>query len=659
MANRSNVMGLHGLKNKPHRNSFDLSHRNLFTAKIGELLPCFVQELNPGDSIKVDTSYFTRTAPLQSNAFTRLRENVQYFFVPYSALWKFFDSQVLNMTKNANNGTISRVASSFSTPQSVTTAMPCVNYKTIHQYLMSLIDTPKASLTSDNSGPEFIRGTYRHAESAKLLQLLGYGNFPEQFAEFSARCTSDSEKFKLDDLDNAPYLSIFRLLAYHKIVNDHYLYRQWQPYDPTLCNVDYLVPSNSNNGILSIDSAVQNVISKRSFERLNLFDMRFSNLPLDYFSGVLPTAQYGDESVVSLSGSGSSSVTKVDVLSDAPSLDNLRFTRSGLPSNSSLGSLYLSRTSSGLNTEEFELIGKNVDVDYDITGISGTSSPSSKVSVVKDISGSGSGSAAFSILALRNAMALQRYKEIQLANDVDFQSQVEAHFGIKPNDKDENSLFIGGSSSMININEQVNQNLTDPQSAVYGAAPQGNGSANMKFTAKTYGVVIGIYRCTPVLDFEHVGIDRTLLKTDASDFVIPELDSIGMQQTFKCEVLAPAAHNDRIKYINGAFDFTSTFGYAPRYAEFKTSFDRFNGAFCDSLKSWVAGLNFDLYNQQILTTQGALNAPNFFQCRPDIVKNIFGVTQFNTSNDDPLYVGLVNMCYATRNLSRYGLPYSN
>lgn len=635
MANRSNVMGLHGLKNKPHRNSFDLSHRNLFTAKIGELLPCFVQELNPGDSLKVDTSYFTRTAPLQSNAFTRLRENVQYFFVPYSALWKFFDSQVLNMTKNANNGTISRVASSFSTPQSVTTAMPCVNYKTIHQYLMSLIDTPKASLTSDNSGPEFIRGTYRHAESAKLLQLLGYGNFPEQFAEFSARCTSDTEKFKIDDLDNAPYLSIFRLLAYHKIVNDHYLYRQWQPYDPTLCNVDYLVPSNSNNGILSIDSAVQNVISKRSFERLNLFDMRFSNLPLDYFSGVLPTAQYGDESVVSLSGSGSSSSNTVTTGND------------------------LNRWSHFINSTPLSK-GQVVytDSDSDYNNLSDGHNAASTVVHTHEVKLDGL-STSFSILALRNAMALQRYKEIQLANDVDFQSQVEAHFGIKPNDKDENSLFIGGSSSMININEQVNQNLTDPQSAVYGAAPQGNGSANMKFTAKTYGLVIGIYRCTPVLDFEHVGIDRTLLKTDASDFVIPELDSIGMQQTFKCEVLAPGAHNDRMKYINGAFDFTSTFGYAPRYAEFKTSFDRFNGAFCDSLKSWVAGLNFDLYNQQILTTQGALNAPNFFQCRPDIVKNIFGVSQFNTSNDDPLYVGLVNMCYATRNLSRYGLPYSN
>lgn len=626
MANRSNVMGLHGLKNKPHRNSFDLSHRNLFTAKIGELLPCFVQELNPGDSIKVNSSYFTRTAPLQSNAFTRLRENVQYFFVPYSALWKYFDSQVINMTKNANNGSVSRVASSFTSPQVVSTGMPCVNYRTIHQYLMSLIDCTAPTLTSDNSGVTFIRGCYRHAESAKLLQLLGYGNFPEQFAEFTQRCKDSKEIFTLDSMSNPPYLSLFRLLAYHKIVNDHYLYRQWQPYDPTLCNVDYLVPSGSGANLLSIDSAVQKLISTQSFDRINLFDMRFSNLPLDYFSGVLPTPQYGSESVVSLSNNNSF-ITGNDE-------DTWRHANGSPLTND-----------------------KNV-VTQRIGTLTGSLSDGSGLYHFHDVSPDRV-HMDLSITALRNSMALQRYKEIQLANDVDFQSQIEAHFGIKPNDKDDNSLFIGGASSMISINEQVNQNLSDPKSAVYGAAPQGNGSANIKFTAKTYGVVIGIYRCTPVLDFEHVGIDRTLMKTDAADFVIPELDSIGMQQTFKCEVLAPGAHNARMKYITGDFDFTSTFGYAPRYSEYKTSFDRYNGAFCDTLKSWVAGLNFDLYNQQVLTTQGALNAPNFFQCRPDIVKNIFGISEFKTSNDDPLYVGLVNMCYATRNLSRYGLPYSN
>lgn len=640
MANRSNIMGLHGLKNKPSRNSFDLSHRNMFTAKVGELLPCFVQELNPGDSVKVTSSYFTRTAPLQSNAFTRLRENVQYFFVPYSALWKYFDSQVLNMTKNANGGDISRIASSLVGNQKVTTQMPCVNYKTLHAYLLKFIN--RTSVGSDGSvGSEFNRGCYRHAESAKLLQLLGYGNFPEQFANFKVKNDKNNQSglnFKDVTYKNSPYLSIFRLLAYHKICNDHYLYRQWQPYNASLCNVDYLTPNSSS--LLNIDDSLLSIPDDPiKSDKLNLLDMRFSNLPLDYFTGVLPTSQFGSESVVNLNlGSASGTGT----ISGSTGSDQ------GMWSGADFSNSAQVRTSSN-NTLAIDYPNSKV--------IHHTHTVSGSATINTSLSGS------FSIIALRNALAAQKYKEIQLANDVDFQSQVLAHFGIKPDEKNENSLFIGGSSSMININEQINQNLSGDNKATYGAAPQGNGSASIKFTAKTYGVVLGIYRCTPVLDFAHLGIDRTLFKTDASDFVIPEMDSIGMQQTFRCEVAAPAPYNDEFQAFrvgNGTPpDMSETYGYAPRYSEFKTSYDRYNGAFCHSLKSWVTGINFGAIQNNVWNTWAGINAPNMFACRPDIVKNLFVVSSTNNADDDQLYVGMVNMCYATRNLSRYGLPYSN
>lgn len=643
MANRSNIMGLHGLKNKPSRNSFDLSHRNLFTAKVGELLPCFVQELNPGDSLKVESSYFTRTAPLQSNAFTRLRENVQFFFVPYSALWKYFDSQILNMTKNANNGDISRIASSLTSNSTVTTQMPCVNYKTLHAYLLKFIN--QSPLVEN--GNAFISGCYRHVESAKLLQLLGYGNFPEQFADFKV----NNDKLSHSDLNftdvtykNSPYLSIFRLLAYHKICNDHYTYRQWQPYNASLCNVDYLTPNSS--ALLTIDDALLSIPdSEVKANQLNLLDMRFSNLPLDYFTGVLPTSQFGSESVVNLNLGSASGIASISGTTGSDS-------GNWIP-------------------EDGQSVTEDLSVDYSHKGkhLYGSSS-SSSVNLHHNHSVKGTAmiqtslSGDLSIIALRNAIAVQRYKEIQLANDVDFQSQIEAHFGIKPNDKDENSLFIGGSSSLININEQINQNLVSGYKASYGAAPQGNGSAGIKFTAKTYGVVIGIYRCTPVLDFAHIGIDRTLLKTDASDFMIPELDSIGMQQTFRCEVAAPHPYNSLFPPLTnsngvGNPDMSETYGYAPRYSEYKTSYDRYNGAFGNSLKSWVTGINFDSLRDRFYGSWSAITAPNLFVCRPDIVKNIFGINSYTTSDDDQLYVGMVNMCYATRNLSRYGLPYSN
>jgi hypothetical protein len=580
MANRSDIMGLHGLKNKPSRNSFDVSARNLFTAKIGELLPCAVYEMNPGDSIRIDASYFTRTAPLQTAAFTRLRENVQFFFVPYSQLWKYFNTQVLNMTSSASGQDVSRIATSPFANEKVTTGMPYVAYSALHKYLYKMGQAAKSKL-----GKTFLdsfknsvfdnNGEFRWSASSKLLQLLGYGRFDYQNMSYT-----DFSDQTVGGMTHLPNLSIFRLLAYQKICNDHYQFRQWQGYDASLCNVDYISPSSSMD--LSAQLEQVDFSSGKNADRLNFLDLRFSNLPLDYLNGVLPTAQFGSESVVSLGGS--------DSLSSSAS--------------SPLG-------------------------------------------------------ASLSVAALRQAYAAQKYKEIQLANDVDFASQIEAHFGVKPKHADDISYFIGGSSSMIDINPIVNQNLSGDGQAYYKASPVGNGSSKIKFTADTYGVVMGIYRCTPVLDYAHIGIDRTLCKTDASDFIIPEMDSIGMQQNYLFEVQAPSFDGTKVGFINDS-NFAKSYGYAPRYSEYKTNFDKYNGDFCFTLDSWVTGLPADMIDEICRANLSSMQiAPELFNCRPSLCNSIF-VNQNNyLVSDDKLYVGMVNMAYVTRNLSRYGLPYSN
>lgn len=652
MANRSNIMGLHGLKNKTSKNSFDLSHRNLFTAKVGELIPCSVFELNPGDTINLDTSYFTRTAPLDSAAYTRLRENVQFFFVPYSQLWKYFDSQVMNMTSTPNGADISRVATGLTSNSKITTQMPFVQYKALHEELTALANAGIDSLTTNNYLKDnlYNNGEYRWACSAKLLQMLGYGNFPEQ--NFSV--SKGQSKYKLDSFGNVDSsqpsnyfninLSIFRLLAYHKVCNDHYTYRQWQPYNAYLCNVDYLVPDKS--GSLDISSLLPWKNNLSGKDNLTLLDMRFSNLPLDYFNGVLPTPQFGSESVVNLNlgaASGSASVhgtTSSDQGRWSPDRpDSFANGSSVVAVQSSHGSYYLDYKSSQGQASYTH--------DHVFNG---------SATINTALSGQ------LSIAALRQATALQKYKEIQLANDSDFVSQIEAHFGVTPKHSDTVSYFLGGASSMIDINPQLNSNLADwTQSNAIKAAPIGQGHGKIKFTADTYGIVLGIYRCVPVLDYAHVGVDRTLLKTDASDFVIPELDSIGMQQSVVGEIFMPSYHDgdNGISSTGTIHRPTDSFGYAPRYAEYKTSFDRYNGEFCFSLSNWVTGLDLSRLRDLLRDSNlPATLAPELFNCRPDLVKSIFLNQKTLLTSDDNLFVGLVNMAYVIRRLSRYGLPYS-
>ena len=114
MANK--VLGMHRVKNKVNRNAFDLSHRHMFTAQVGELLPVFTQWVNPNETFKIGYHGKTRTASLNTDAFTRVRENIQYYFVPFQSLWKYFEQQVNNMTKGDAGQNISKFARSSTEP---------------------------------------------------------------------------------------------------------------------------------------------------------------------------------------------------------------------------------------------------------------------------------------------------------------------------------------------------------------------------------------------------------------------------------------------------------------------------------------------------------------------------------------------------------------
>ena len=100
--------------------------------------------------------------------------------------------------------------------------------------------------------------------------------------------------FEGEGITNSPNMSIFPLLAYHKICNDHHRNEKWQPFEPWTCNIDYLTPTSNMN--------VMSFIDRQSFSQLvsTILDLENSNLPIDYFTSVLPRAQYGDESTAVL-----------------------------------------------------------------------------------------------------------------------------------------------------------------------------------------------------------------------------------------------------------------------------------------------------------------------------------------------------------------------
>lgn len=90
-------MSLTALKNSVKRNGFDLSFKNAFTAKVGELLPIMCKEVYPGDKFNIRGQAFTRTQPVNSAAYSRLREYYDFYFVPYRLLWNMAPTFFTNL----------------------------------------------------------------------------------------------------------------------------------------------------------------------------------------------------------------------------------------------------------------------------------------------------------------------------------------------------------------------------------------------------------------------------------------------------------------------------------------------------------------------------------------------------------------------------------
>ena len=684
MANK--ILGMHRLKNKVNRNAFDLSHRHMFTAQVGELLPVFTQWVNPNETFKIGYNGKTRTAALNTDAFTRIRENIQYYFVPFQSLWKYFEQQVNNMTQGDAGQNISKFAASSTAASVVTTKLPFISYIDLADWLWNMYNHLRDALdsyfkthstvssrsalgfqtycaNSTSYSDVFVCDGYRLCRAAKLLMSLGYGNFANvvrydiyamatsfirssqtwDISKFqSSQYSLDLSTFESTQILNSPNLSIFPLLAYHKICNDHYRNEKWQPFEPWTCNIDYLHPSHNMNA--------HSFISTEPFVSLttSIIDLENSNLPIDYFTSVLPRAQYGDESAATVTNTGS-----VFGSTGSPVLTN---TAKAIGSNiTGIGSM------GPFPSQSVTLQGH---------ALINSSSPSHSLIVNTDhthtIDLNQSVSQSVKLSALRSATALQKYKEIQNSNDPDFSAQVLAHFGINPKVDSRVSIFIGGDDKTLSINPQVNTNFLDGGQPDIKAIVIGVLSAGCKFTATTYGMIIGIYRAIPQLDFSHVGIDRNLFKTDATDFPIPELDSIGMQTQYRCELSAPLiglCKDFSDSSSVASIDMSVTYGYAPRYAELKSSRDYFEGGFCGAYASWVTGYDEEflrLWRRNLGSQSSAKygSIDDLFKCRPSLLYPIFVNQWSGTVNDDKLLIGSVNTCVAVRPFSMYGLPYS-
>src|SRR5262245_60112898 len=70
------------------RSKFSLSHYNLFTCDMGELIPCGLVEVLPGDTVQHATSALVRCSPMLAPVMHPVHARIHHWFVPHRLVWE-------------------------------------------------------------------------------------------------------------------------------------------------------------------------------------------------------------------------------------------------------------------------------------------------------------------------------------------------------------------------------------------------------------------------------------------------------------------------------------------------------------------------------------------------------------------------------------------
>lgn len=603
----ANIMDFKSIRNNVHRAGFDLSSRVCFTGKVGEMLPVKYWDLLPGDRFEIDGKSFMRTLPVQKATFGRVREYYDFYFVPYNLLWDKFESWIVQ-TKNAYHA-----KSNLAAADNFTTSPYLTVEDIVGAYSSMGSSESQAYLDYWHVGSD--RAKWCQGDMAKLLSYLGY---PLTVAPSGSGTVA---------------LNPFPLLAYHKIYQDYFRFSQWEDAAPWTYNLDYIL----SEGDLHMD--ITGMMSGRTSNTPTIFTLHHVNFDKDLVNGMLPQPQYGDVAIAGplsgdfsgLSASWNNNNRQTVSFQGTDHQSGFEFFPLGYDAQSSTTGSPIDTSVSRLNGLETSPVRVNLNA---LAPNSGFKFPITGINI----------SAGLSILVLRQAEALQKWKEITLSGDSDYKEQISKHWNVPSSQYNSyRCQYLGGFARNLDVSEVINTNLQGEE-GVADIAGRGLSASNGKINFKNndlYGVIMCIYHGKPIVEWNASNIlHPSLVRVKATDYAIPEFDSIGMQPLLRLNIM-----------YNGNSPLVPA-GYVPRYAEYKTDLDTFKGSFNTTNINWVLPHTLSTVSQtQTPLTYRAFKVP------PEICDNMFVAQADYTVKTDQLLNTIYFDVKAVRNLSRDGMPY--
>ena len=400
---------------------------------------------------------------------------------------------------------------------------------------------------------------------------------------------------------NSFKVSALPFRAYQLIYNEYY--RDQNLTDP----VEFSLGSGS--AAVDFDNLI--LLRRRAWEK-------------DYFTSALPWLQRGPEVSVPVGGAFG------DVMLD-PAAGNQRFVDKN-------GNVFLPNTTAGSGMIQMGDVGHTPSVSGQLfTGAtSGEFSAQSRVwfdpNGTLKVNGDNAG---ISIQDLRTSNALQRWFERNARGGSRYIEQILAHFGVRSSDaRLQRPQFLGGGKMPIAVSEVLQTSQTtesSPQANMSGHGISAGVNNGFKHYFEEHGYVIGLMSIMPRTGYQQ-GVPRDFTKFDNMDFYFPEFAHLSEQEIKNQELYV----SDDPTYNEG------TFGYTPRYAEYKYHESEAHGDFRGNMSFW--------HLNRIFEDKPNLNT-TFVECNPS--NRVFATSK---TQDDKFWVQIYQDVKALRLMPKYGTP---
>lgn len=376
-------------------------------------------------------------------------------------------------------------------------------------------------------------------------------------------------------------LSQLPFRAYQKVYNDWYMDKNLETPEWDIWDNLDLAINNANAGKLM-------TLRKRAWEK-------------DYFTSCLPWAQRGDS--VKLPISGSAPLRGNPVLYD---INEDPFGIGSLVTDAN-GKLQIDQQAP---TQDAYFNGNTAYADL-------------------------SEASATTVNDLRRSYAVQRFLEKMARGGSRFYEYLLNIWGVKSSDaRLQRSEFIGGGKLPVRIGEVLQTSETtdnSPQANMAGRGITGGELTNITRYVEEHSYIIGILSIIPRTSYFQ-GIPRIFSKFDRFQFYTPDFANIGEEPVYRKELYygIPQQNNE-------------TFGYQPRYSDYRYMYDKVSGQMRSTMLHWTLARKFDA---------NPLLNNSFVKCNPST--RIFAVE--NVQDYGQLVIQLYFNVKAIRPIAKFGSP---